>query len=114
MHELTVVSFAVGDVCTFAVVSTELPTMERTLETTALHQTSGRQVGAVVAAVGVQGVSSTVLASKHRQRLTYNPITRWHLIFHIIQGKFLPADAVCSMYSGFALLFTIYTNSLQK
>jgi len=57
-------------VSAFAVVSAELPAVERTLETAGLHQSSDGQVGAVVAAVGVEHVRSTVVASKHRQVLT--------------------------------------------
>jgi len=60
-------------VSAFAVVSAELPAVERTLETAGLHQSSDGQVGAVVAAVGVEHVCSTVVASKHRQVLTCVP-----------------------------------------
>jgi len=79
--ELTIGAFAVGYMRAFAVVSPELPTVERTLQTTALHQTSRRQVGAVVAAVGVQGMSSTVFALKHRQVLACRRHTHSSRVF---------------------------------
>jgi hypothetical protein len=53
--------------CTLSIVSAELPAVERTFETVAFDESTGRQICSVVWTIGVDDVSATVFTTENGQ-----------------------------------------------
>ena len=63
--KLTVFAVSVRDVDTFAIVSSEPPTVEGTFEAAAFHGAADSQVGTHVCAVGIDDMTPAIFTAEH-------------------------------------------------